>query len=90
MAERIAEYETRVRGADGAEYRVSAWGAPRSDGTWIGWLTFEPLGSPGPPRHTERETTQPTRQALAYWAEGLEPVYFEGALARAHAAVPPQ
>jgi hypothetical protein len=33
--------------------------------------------------HTDRETSQPNRAALEYWADGLEPVYLEGALARA-------
>jgi hypothetical protein len=32
---------------------------------------------------TERETTQPDKAVLEYWATGLEPIYFEGALARA-------
>jgi hypothetical protein len=32
---------------------------------------------------TEQETSQPDRKAVEYWAGGLEPVYLEGALARA-------
>ena len=32
---------------------------------------------------TGRETTQPDRRALEYWASGLEPLYFEGAFERA-------
>jgi hypothetical protein len=34
---------------------------------------------------TEQETSQPNRTALEYWADGLEPVYLDGAFARAHA-----
>jgi hypothetical protein len=90
MAERIFAYETSVLGVDGATYRVAAWGAPRSDGTWIGWLVFEPITPGGLPRLTDRETSQPSRPALAYWAEGLEPIYLEGALGRARFTIPPQ
>jgi hypothetical protein len=32
---------------------------------------------------TGQETTQPSWRAIAYWASGLEPIYFEGAFARA-------
>jgi hypothetical protein len=32
---------------------------------------------------TQQETSQPNRAALEYWADGLEPIYLEGALARA-------
>ena len=37
----------------------------------------------GDERATGRETSQPNRLAVQYWATGLEPIYFEGALARA-------
>jgi hypothetical protein len=33
---------------------------------------------------TDRETSQPNREALEYWSTGLEPVYIEGAFQRAH------
>jgi hypothetical protein len=50
-------------------------------GTWHGWIEFR---SPdGPPVATERETTQSNLEGVAYWATGLEPIYFEGALDRA-------
>jgi hypothetical protein len=32
---------------------------------------------------TGRETVQSSEDALGYWARGLEPVYLDGALARA-------
>lgn len=54
----------------------------RSDGTWAARIEFRPETG-GPSCSTGRETTQPNRRAVEYWAEGLEPVYFEGAFARA-------
>jgi hypothetical protein len=32
---------------------------------------------------TGEETSQPNLETAVYWAEGLEPVYLDGALARA-------
>jgi hypothetical protein len=63
-------------------YVVHVCGAERADGTWKGWIEFHPSGA-GPVLITERETSQPNRAALEYWADGLEPVYLEGAFARA-------
>jgi hypothetical protein len=37
-------------------------------------------------RRSPVETTQPNREALTYWASGIEPVYLEGALERAIAS----
>lgn len=54
----------------------------RNDGTWAARIEFRPEAG-GPSCSTGRETTQPNRRAVEYWAEGLEPVYFEGAFARA-------
>ena len=42
-----------------------------------------PADTGGPALRTGRETTQPNRDAVANWASGLEPVYLEGAFARA-------
>jgi hypothetical protein len=63
-------------------YAVRVRGRAREDGRWEGWLEFEP-GRGGRALRTPRETTQPNRDALRYWATGLEPIYLEGALARA-------
>jgi hypothetical protein len=52
------------------------------DGLWQGWIEFTPLGG-GAPMRSGRETTQPNRADLVYWATGLSPVYLEGALRRA-------
>ena len=82
MAELIQEYTDAVRDERGNLYVARAYGEKSAGGTWVGWLEFRPLGG-GAARRTERETTQPDRDALAYWASGLEAVYLEGALARA-------
>src|SRR5438876_9614572 len=60
--------------------RVFAY--PQSGGTWGGMLEFLPADGGGAVR-SGRETTQSSPDAVAYWATGLEPLYFEGALARA-------
>ena len=83
MPELIHEYSFVYRSDDGTPYVLRAWGESRSDGTWEGWLEFTPADGVGRERRTGRETTQPNRDAVAYWASGLEPIYFEGAFARA-------
>lgn len=83
MAETIHEYTSRyLDEADGTYYAVLACGERRDDGMWEGWIEFQPLNGELP-RRTGRETTQPNRDALVYWASGLEPIYFEGAFGRA-------
>lgn len=83
MAELIQEHSTRVKSADGTTYIVRTYAEQRSDGTWAGWLEFHPIDSRKPVLRTDQETSQPSRETVAYWASGLEPLYFEGALARA-------
>ena len=83
----IEERAELLRDADGTQYRVRVCGRPRWDGMWEGWIEFLALGTAAGVR-TDVETTQPNRQDLAYWASGLEPLYFEGAFRRAHAARP--
>ena len=81
----IEKRAEQLRDADGTEYRVRVCGRPRSDGMWEGWIEFLAVGTAVGVR-TDVETTQPNRQDLAYWASGLEALYFEGAFRRAHAA----
>jgi hypothetical protein len=81
MAELIQTYTEVVRDSRGEEFTASAHGEERADGTWVGWLEFR--AASGDVRRTERETTQPNRDALRYWASGLEPLYLDGAFARA-------
>jgi hypothetical protein len=75
----IHQFAGQLQTADGRPYTAEAWGQQRDDGTWVGWLEFRAADV----LRTERDTTQPDRDALSYWASGLEPVYLEGALARA-------
>lgn len=82
LTETIQEYTVRFQADDGTVYAILARGDLRDDGMWEGWLEFQPFDG-GLPRRTGRETTQPNRDALVYWASGLEPIYFEGAFARA-------
>ena len=79
----IFEYSTRVRSEDGTIYIVRTYGEERGDGTWTGWVEFQPTENEKPVLRTGEETSQPNRNAVVYWATGLEPVYFEGAFARA-------
>jgi len=77
----VHELAEPFRTPDGLLYDVKVYGREREDGTWIGWLVFSnPMTSP---RTTERETTQSKLEDLSYWAKGLEPIYLEGAFARA-------
>lgn len=80
--ETIHEYTVRFQATSGTLYAILVHGDLREDGMWEGWLEFLPLNG-GLPRRTGRETTQPSRETLVYWASGLEPIYFEGAFERA-------
>ena len=83
MAEMIQEYTPQFQDEQGVIYTVTARGEMTAGGTWEGWLEFHPVDTTKAALRTERETTQPDRAALEYWASGLEPLYFEGAFARA-------
>ena len=83
MAELLQEYATLVTGVDATSYIVRSYGEERTDGTWIGWLEFHPTDVTKPVLQTGQETSQPSKATVEYWASGLEPIYFEGALARA-------
>ena len=82
MPELIHEYKNQVQSRTGVRYSVLAFGERRTDGNWEGWLEFHSEDAVDRAR-TRRETTQPDRNALVYWASGLEPIYLEGALERA-------
>jgi hypothetical protein len=82
MSHVILSYRTRVATADGRRYTAQACGREREDATWEGWLEFVPDDGSAT-LVTSRETTQPKRSDLEYWATGLTPVYLEGALQRA-------
>jgi hypothetical protein len=78
----IRKYPNRII-QDGTTYRASIHGAERVDRTWEGWIEFQPMGATQAVLRTDQETSQPNLTAMEYWADGLEPIYFEGALARA-------
>ena len=82
MAEVILRYDTQLRGRDDRRFVAQACGHERTDGMWEGWLEFLPLNG-SEPVLTGRETTQPNRDDLAYWATGLTDPYLDGALLRA-------
>ena len=84
MAELLQEYLTTITGPDDTVYVVRSYGEQRLDGTWIGWLEFEPSEADKFTLRTNQETSQPNRTAVEYWATGVEPVYFDGAFHRAH------
>jgi hypothetical protein len=80
MAEVLVRYATQVRGDDGQFWIPQACGGVAKDGLWEGWIEFvcdEKAIRSG------RETEQPNRDALMYWAQGLTDAYLEGALTRA-------
>ena len=81
MAEVLVRFTELVRDDDGTSYRAQASGASGSDGLWEGWIEF--VGENGRALRSPRETTQPSRDATLYWAEGLTAAYLEGALRRA-------
>lgn len=66
--------------AEGRAHQVAIEGLQRGDGTWAGRIVFTDGAMV---RRTGQETSQPNREALEYWASGLEKVYLEGALQRA-------
>ena len=83
VAELILQHSARVLDEEGSAYLVRVWADRRRDGMWEGWLEFAPVDGLTCALRTSRETSQPNRGALEYWATGLEPVYLDGAFARA-------
>ena len=81
MSDVVREFEQIFWDGD-ARYRARVMAAPYRDKTWQGWIEFIPVGK-GTPCRTEWETVQPDRHAVVYWAEGLEPLYLDGAFERA-------
>jgi hypothetical protein len=86
MAETLVRFQTPVSGPDGLLYIAQAVGAEVSGGNWQGWIEFTPVDG-GDPLRSPRETTQPNRTDVEYWATGLTNVYLQGALARAKTPV---
>lgn len=82
MAEVLIDFDATIVAPDGRRWTPRACGGVADDGLWEGWIEF--AATDGADRvRTPRETEQPNRQDLAYWATGLTEVYLEGALRRA-------
>ena len=79
MAEVVRTIDGRIL-LDGKPYRAQVCGGPNGH-IWEGWIEFSAEDG-SDVRRTSRETTQPDRDALVYWAEGLSGTYLEGAMAR--------
>ena len=88
MSELIHEHPAHVKGEGGTTYIVRIYAQERIDGTWEGWLEFHPTDERKQVLRTEQETSQPNRTAIEYWALGLEPIYLDGAFARAQGRLP--
>lgn len=82
MAEVLVSFTAPTRAKSGDLYYGRVLGRLAHDGLWEGWLEFSLAGSDEIVL-TERETEQPNRADLKYWAEGLSQTYLEGALDRA-------
>jgi hypothetical protein len=82
MAEVLVQFDTTVPDTAGHGFLARVCGREASDGRWEGWIEFDPQDG-RPVLRTPRETTQPNRTDLHYWATGLSMAYLTGALARA-------
>lgn len=80
MAEVVHDYGL-IPTTEGPVYHVRACGSEMDESRWQGWLEFEPVDG-GETLRSPRETTQPNRADLVYWATGLTPIYIEGSLNR--------
>jgi hypothetical protein len=83
MSEVLLQYDTVLTADDGSRWVARACGRPGQGTMWEGWIEFVPLESESRPIRSRRESTQPSRESLVYWATGLTPVYLKGALDRA-------
>lgn len=83
MAELVHERLIELSGPDGTVYdRALIYAEPNGRTTWAGFVEFVPPR--GERVRTGHETTQSNIEGVAYWATGLEMVYLDGALSRAH------
>jgi len=83
MTENLIDFDATIFGPDGKRWTSSACGRIADDGLWEGWIEFTAIDGSGVRIRTRRETEQPNRAALFYWATGLTHVYLDGALRRA-------
>jgi len=82
MAEVLVVFDPPMSDKEGRTYVARICGRETSDRLWEGWIEFTPQAG-GATLRTPRETQQPNRADLEYWAGGLTLTYLEGALVRA-------
>jgi hypothetical protein len=82
VADVLVQFDTPLADEKGRVYDARVCGGLAEDGLWDGWIEFHPRDG-GTPLRTPRETEQPNRTDLEYWATGLTLAYLEGALQRA-------
>jgi hypothetical protein len=82
-AEVLLVFDDRVSGPGGPAFGARVCGRTLPDGHWEGWIEFAPAGGDSAALRSGRETLQPSRRDLVYWATGLTHTFLEGALARA-------
>ncbi len=82
MFHRIHVFPFRVTHPALGGSRAEVFGRPGRDGFWRGWLVFA-MEEDNVVLISGPETSQPTREALVYWAIGLDPVQYQLALDRA-------
>jgi len=78
--ELIHSFSASITDETGRSWRAHAFGRPVGN-LWLGWIAF--TDAAGETIETDVETSQPDRKALEYWATGVEPIYLDGAFARA-------
>lgn len=83
MSETLVKFDEAISDSTGVRYFVEAMGRQREDGLWEGYLEFMAVNDRTGRITSDRETTQPNRDAVDYWAQGLSRVYLSGALDRA-------
>jgi hypothetical protein len=88
MVHLIQQYSQVIRGKDRCNYVARVYAAQHPDRSlWDGWFVFFPLDGRRE-LATDRETTQSSLSAVAYWASSITTTYLEGALERARALLP--
>ncbi len=83
MAEVLVKFDEPIAAPSGKTYFAQVVGKEVDGGLWDGWLEFEGAQEGSDVLASGRETTQPNRKDVEYWAQGLSKVYLEGALNRA-------
>jgi hypothetical protein len=82
VAEVLVQFTDVIQDEEGRGYTARVCGDEMPGKRWQGWIEFLPADG-GEAIRSGRETTQPNRTAVEYWATGLTAVYLEGALKRA-------